>query len=531
MIMQVARLPRALYQAAQVRELDRLAIEGCGIEGFTLMQRAAATACNGLIERWPQTRHLLVFVGTGNNGGDGYVVAGLAKDYGLNPEIIQVGDHTALRGDAWRARTFAEQRGVTCSGVERETLLGTGSYPQDHTVIVDALLGTGLDRPLSGTYEVAVSTINELPFPVLAIDIPSGLCSDTGNVLGNAVQASLTTTFIGMKQGLLTAAGVDCTGTLVYHNLDVPERVFTAGDSPEPASHRIDMNLVSYLLRPRQRSANKGTCGHTVILGGDYGFGGAVLMAAAAALRAGSGLVSVITRSVNRSGFLARQPEVMVVGSEDPGQEQGRLAALLERASVVVVGPGLGRGPWGRELLGLALQVQAGRETPLVVDADGLNLLAEGMEVDGELVCARDNWILTPHPGEAARLLGCETAKVNADRFAAVRRLHDRWGGATLLKGAGSLLCVGALHGSLQTRRIELCSEGNPGMASGGMGDVLSGLIGGLVAQSYSLEDSLRLAVCVHGEAADLAAAEAGQRGLVATDLLPYIQRLINPSL
>ncbi|MEZ5489338.1 MAG: NAD(P)H-hydrate dehydratase [Gammaproteobacteria bacterium] len=530
MNMQVARLPRALYQAAQVRELDRLAIEGCGIEGFTLMQRAAAAAFNGLIERWPQTRHLLVFAGTGNNGGDGYVVAGLARDFGLNPEIIQVGDHSALRGDAWRARSFAEQRGVSITGFDRESLLGSGSYPEDHTLIVDALLGTGLDRPLSGAYAEAVATINDLPFPVLSIDIPSGLCSDTGSVLGDAVQASLTTTFIGMKQGLLTAAGVDKTGALVYHDLEVPERVFHSENSPAPASHRIDMNLVARLLQPRQRSANKGTCGHTVILGGDYGFGGAALMASAAALRAGSGLVSVITRSVNRCGFLARQPEVMMVGSEDPDEWQSRVNALLERASVIVVGPGLGRGPWARELLGLALRAQAGRETPLVVDADGLNLLAEGMETDGEQISARDNWILTPHPGEAARLLGCGTAEINADRFAAVRRLHYRWGGAVLLKGAGSLLCVGALHDSLQAHRIELCSEGNPGMASGGMGDVLSGLIGGLVAQGYSLDDSLRIAVCVHGEAADLAAAEAGQRGLVATDLLPFIQRLINPS-
>jgi len=522
-----SRLPSALYRAEQVRELDRIAIEGCGIEGFVLMHKAASVAFNALLEKWPQTKHLLIFVGTGNNGGDGYVLAGLARDYGLNPELITVGDHSKLQGDAMRASEFVRQRHVVVNQFDRPTLLGTGSYPDDHTVIVDALLGTGIDRPVSNSYAEAIATINDLPFPVLAVDIPSGLSSDTGAILGDAVRAEVTATFIGMKQGLLTGAGVDVTGELVYSTLDVPERVFNGADSPVPASRSIRLSQLSSLLKPRLPSANKGHFGHTVIVGGDYGYGGAALMAAAAALRVGSGLVSVITRSANRSGFLARQPEIMLLGTEDLEEAQRRVADMLARASVIVIGPGLGKSAWSREMLDMVLQQQQAQGIPLVVDADGLNLLAERCSENPASELARDNWILTPHPGEAARLLAVDNAEINADRFAAVRQLQSRWGGVVLLKGAGSLICSG--HGNEQV--IELCVAGNPGMASGGMGDVLSGLIGGLVAQQVSLADSMRLAACLHGEAADQIAQSAGERGLAATDLLPAIQKLVNPVL
>lgn len=521
-----SRLPAALYRAEQVRELDRRAIEEFGIEGFQLMRRAAAAAFNALLEQWPQSRHLIVFAGTGNNGGDGYVIAGLARDHGLNPEVVQLGDPSSLRGDALLAWQFAEQRGVPISSFDRQAILGNGSYPPEHTVIVDALLGTGLDRPVSGQYAEAIDTINDLPFPVLAVDIPSGLASDTGNVLGTAVQAELTVTFIGLKQGLLTSSGVDVCGRLLFSDLGVPEAVYQGAGAPVPACQRLTLQRLIPLLSPRRRSANKGHFGHTVVIGGDYGYGGAALMAASAALRCGSGLVSVITRSANRSGFLARQPELMVVGSEDPDEYRDRTADLLERATVIVIGPGLGKTSWSRALLGLALRVQQRRQVPMVLDADALNLLAAGLEGEEFSELTGVNWLLTPHPGEAARLLGCDTAEVTADRFAAVRSLQSRWSGAVLLKGAGSLLCFD----SGAQARVELCSAGNPGMASGGMGDVLSGLAGGLLAQGFSLQDSLRLAVCLHAEAADLAAAQAGERGLAATDLLGFIPLLVNPA-
>ena len=522
-----SRLPSALYRAEQVRELDRIAIEDYGIEGFALMQKAAGVALSELLSRWPQVRHLLVFVGVGNNGGDGYLLAALAQDHGLKPTLIAVGDHDQLKGDALRASQLAHQRGVQLAPFDAASLLQHVAQPQDQTVVVDALLGTGLSRLVSDTFAAAIQNINQLPFPVLAIDIPSGLSSDSGAVLGHAVRAAATVTFIGVKQGLLTGAGVDCCGEIVYHDLDVPPQVLAGSESPKPASRRIRLGQILNLLEPRLPSANKGNFGHTVIVGGDYGYGGAALLAATGALRAGSGLVSIVTRSANRSGILSRQPEIMLAGTEDPENYGHRVEDVLARATSIVVGPGLGRTDWSRELLARSLQFQENSGIPLVVDADGLNLLTDVLGAEPSRVSARDDWILTPHPGEAARLLACKNSEVNADRFAAVGELQARWGGVVLLKGAGSLICSNHFGEQI----IELCDAGNPGMASGGMGDVLSGVIGALISQRLSLADSLRLAVCLHSEAADQVARENGQRGIVASDLLAVIQKLVNPVL
>jgi NAD(P)H-hydrate epimerase len=241
-------------------------------------------------------------------------------------------------------------------------------------------------------------------------------------------------------------------------------------------------------------------------------------MAAEAAQRSGAGLVSVITRSAHRPAFLGKFPEIMMFGTED---EDAPVDELLARASVIVIGPGLGRSEWSRTLLQLALSKQVSAGIPLVVDADGLNLLSE--RSDSKVVIKRDNWILTPHAGEAARLLGSTVADVQADRFAAVTELYNRWGGCCLLKGSGSLIAA-------PNEELFLCTEGNAGMASGGMGDVLSGVIAGLVAQKLTLPQSLCCAVCIHGEAADLAMEAGGQRGMIATDLSRHIRQLVNPT-
>ena len=263
------------------------------------------------------------------------------------------------------------------------------------------------------------------------------------------------------------------------------------------------------------------------MIGGDFGFGGAALMAAEAALRTGAGLVSLITRSSHRPAILARRPEIMVLGTEDEG---ARIEDLIAKADAIAIGPGLGREDWSRQLLQLALGAQIAADTPLVMDADALNLLAERSQSGSSSMIRaalkRDNWILTPHPGEAAMLLDCTVAEVQDDRFAAVVELNHKWGGCCLLKGSGSLICTVDQHGP----QISLATEGNAGMASGGMGDVLSGIIVGLVAQGLSLPQSLCCGVCVHGEAADLAMEAGGQRGMVATDLFQFIRELVNPT-
>ncbi|MGV3592671.1 MAG: NAD(P)H-hydrate dehydratase [Gammaproteobacteria bacterium] len=283
--------------------------------------------------------------------------------------------------------------------------------------------------------------------------------------------------------------------------------------------HPLSYDSLNVLLPPRAADSHKGNFGHVLVVGGDRGMGGAVLMAGEAAARSGAGLTSIATRQEHVPALIARRPELMVRGI-DGGSE---LAALLERATVLVLGPGLGQSDWSQDLLKHALDGAARRALPVVLDADALNWLAKepAMMPQG----LHGKCLLTPHPGEAARLLGVESGIINADRPAAALALQRKFGGAAVLKGSGTLVCYP--HG--ERIHVEACGHGNPGMASGGMGDVLSGVLGALLAQGYSLADSVRLGVCIHSKAADLAAAANGQRGLLATDLLPYIHRLLNP--
>lgn len=516
-----SKLPRDLFTAEQVRSLDNIAIQQCDIPGFTLMQRAATVAFNTLLERWPQVRHVQVFAGSGNNAADGYLVAALAKEQGLSAEVITLSDPEGLTGDAKLAFEAAQKQQVSITAFA--DFDGEHEKAHAHPVCVDALFGTGLSREVTGDYAKAITFINGSDRPVIAIDIPSGLSADTGASLGMAVRADVTVCFIGLKQGLLTNQAGDHVGELIFHDLDVPDRVFSGDSSPQPSAQRIDINSVGKMLAPRAVASHKGSHGHVVVIGGDSSFGGAVLMAAEAALRSGAGLVSVITRLAHRPALLARTPEVMVLGTED---ENSNIDGLIARASAIVIGPGLGRSDWARGLMQKALSAQLSRDLPLVIDADGLQLLAEKREqgaAENGSGIKRDNWILTPHPGEASALLGISVSEIQQDRFRAVRQLNKDWGGACLLKGSGSLICTAE-------QEVSLCSEGNAGMATGGMGDVLSGIVGSLVAQGHSLGDSLQAAACIHGEAADLSMQESGQRGMAATDLMPYIRELVNPA-
>jgi len=493
------RLPNALYTAQQVSELDRQAIERFGISGGELMHRAGAAAFSLLQERWPQARTLCVLAGTGNNGGDGFVLARLAREAGLDVGVLQLGDREHIRGDA-RTHAQAWQDG---GGEWRDY----EALPRDCDVIIDAMLGTGLQRDLEGEYLSAVRAANVHRAPVLAIDIPTGLDSDRGVVLGDAVRAQQTITFIGLKRGMFTADAVDCCGEIHFDALEVPAAVYA---SQILSARRMDWIQQASRLSPRRRSAHKGHFGHVLVVGGDHGMGGAVRLAGEAAARTGAGLVSIATRKRHISGILASRPELMV---HVAGSKQ-RLEKLIQRAGVLVVGPGLGTAIWGRDLFEQAIDA----ERPLVLDADGLNLLAEQPDL------RRDDWVLTPHPGEAARLLQVHVAEIYEDRFAAVEALQRRFGGSVVLKGAGTLV---AGPGRAPPA---VCSDGNPGMASGGMGDVLSGVIASCMAQGWSPEESAQLGVCLHAAAADRAVQVEGERGLLAADLMPHLRRLSNPA-
>jgi len=518
-------IPRALYRAEQVRRLDRLAMAELGIGEFELMRRAGAAAFFHLRQRWPEVRDLLIFAGGGNNGGDGFVIGAIAAAAGLRVRIVCLAPPDALVGAAAKAREMAAAKPLAiCSFAEFQASVA-GDPNERLDLIVEAMFGTGRNRPAADDGGAAIGWINARAVPVLAVDVPSGLHADSGTPLGDAVRAEATVSFVGMKRGLLTHLGPDHAGEIVFADLDAPAGVYHGGDSPEAETRRIDIHSISHRLPRRRPSAHKGSNGHVLLLGGDHGMGGAIILAAEAALRCGAGLVSVATRSAHRSPLLSRRPEIMVTGTEDGRVD---LPGLFDRASNIVIGPGLGRGDWSRNLLRAALAAQTTRRMPLIMDADALRLLA-GPEPESEpeksqTVLPRNDWILTPHPGEAAAMLGVSSGEVQRDRFAALAELQRRFGGYCLLKGAGSLIC-----GPARPARFKLCTEGNPGMGSGGMGDVLSGIIAGLNAQGLSLADSPECAVCVHGEAADLAAREGGERGLAAADLPPFVRRLVNP--
>ena len=490
---------RPLYRAEQVRELDRRTIDA-GIDGFALMQRAAMAAWQSLATHWPAVRSLSVLCGGGNNGGDGHVLAALAASQGLTVQRILLKPIAELSGDARRAADMA-----TAAGVDAESWRADLALSGE--VVVDAMLGTGLGGEVRGDARDAIDALNACGRPLFAIDIPSGLHADSGAVLGVAVKATRTVTFIADKLGLHTGAAPSHVGELDFRALGVD-----AEDEADiaPAARLLEAGALAAWLPPRDRSTHKGDVGHALVLGGAPGFGGAALMAAEACARLGAGKVSLATAPEHVTASLVRRPEVMVHGMRGAGE----LGELPKQADVLVVGPGLGQGSWGQGMLQAALA----SDRPLVVDADALNLLAT--RFTGE---RRENWVLTPHPGEAARLLGTSPGEVQADRPAAVLALQQRYGGVVVLKGAGSLVAG--------PQGLAVCPYGNPGMASGGMGDALSGMLGALLAQRLPFEQAVRLGVLVHALAADRAAREGGERGLLAGDLASCARILVNPAM
>ena len=490
-------IDRRLYAAVQVRELDRRAIQDHGIPGYSLMQRAAAAAWNAARDCWPQLASVAVLAGAGNNGGDGYEIARLARAAGCAVRLCEVGEQVR-RGDAATARAAWLEQGAA------EPYAGVDAGFFQAELIVDAIFGTGLSRPPEGEALAAIKAINgarDGGAAVLAVDLPSGLQSDTGAAPGAAVRADLTATFIGRKLGLYTGQGPALCGHIVFDALEVPEAVY---QRLPPRAALLDAAELRRWLPPRPRTAHKGDNGHVLVVGGDAGTIGAVLLAARAALHAGAGLVSVATRAAHAALLTAAQPELMCRGVESAGD----LQILIGRADVIAIGPGLGQGDWGR--MAWAEACAAGK--PLLVDADALNLLAHETR-------RNEHWVLTPHPGEAARLLGVSTAEIQADRPAAALELCQRYGGVAVLKGAGTLV---------QGDALALCPYGNPGMGVGGMGDALSGIVAAFMGQGLDAESAARAGVLAHALAGDRAAA-GGERGLTPSDLIGALRAVVNP--
>lgn len=487
-----------LYRCEDVRVFESHAINHDAIDAYALMGRAAAAAFAALQRHWPTARRLCVVCGHGNNGGDGFVLARLARMAGLQVEVVVARAGAPLAEPAARAWSHWQEAGG--EGITFEE----GMRLPEADVVVDALLGIGLSRAPSGVMAQLINAINASPAPVLAIDLPSGLDADRGSTPGVAVRADHTVSFIAAKRGLYTARARAVTGSIELATLDVP--IETRSSRPAAARLWLPAQLRG-LLPARARDAHKGRHGHVLAIGGDEGLGGAIRLCAEGALRAGAGLVAVATRQAHVAPLLAARPEAMPQFVDDAMV----LASMAARADVLALGPGLGHGDWSRTLFHAAMD----SGVAAVIDADGLNLLASaGLRAAGA--------ILTPHPGEAARLLGTDVATIERDRFEAAAELARRQQAVIVLKGAGTIVAA-------PDEVPVVIGAGNPGMASGGMGDVLTGTIAALWGQGLAPFEAACAGALLHSAAADAAVREGGERGLLAGDLFAHLRRLANP--
>lgn len=508
-----------LVTAEEMRLLDRLTIERHGTPGHVLMERAGRGAADVLADELPQAvrpgAHVTICAGTGNNGGDGFVVARVLRERGVGSEVFLIGSCDQVRGDArGNLDAWRQMQGPLREVNRAEDLQDLRDSLARADAVVDALFGTGLSRNIEGLHEDVIAAINAAGRPVLAIDIASGLCSDTGHPLGTAVRATVTATFAFAKVGQVVWPGVGYTGTL---------RVVDIGIAPEavaehpPRTHLLEDGEVAPLVPRRPPDAHKGRAGHVLVLAGSLGKTGAARLSVQGAARAGAGLVTLAAVESLYPVFAVNVLEAM---TETVPDETGRirydprrLEELVESRNVVVAGPGLGTHEDAERTI--RWLVRRGRR-PLVLDADGLTCLARDLSV---LRQASAPVVLTPHPGEMARLCGRDTAAVQRDRVGCARDFAARHGVILVLKGARTVVAD-------PSGEAWINPTGNPGMASGGMGDVLAGVIGGLLAQGLGAAEAARLGVWAHGEAADHIAARRGQLGMLAgevADELPAV--------
>ncbi|HLF31026.1 MAG TPA: NAD(P)H-hydrate dehydratase [Xanthomonadales bacterium] len=495
-----------LYTAEQMRRLDRSAIEAHGIPGIELMERAGRAVFDSARRAWPDADNWLIFCGGGNNGGDGYIVARLALEAGLGVNVCALKSPASLGGDAALAwRRWQEAGGNTRAWPVSDT--------EPYDLIVDALIGTGLDRAPEDDFATAIAVMNSSGKPLVAVDIPSGLNADNGNIMHLAVMANLTVTFIGRKRGLYTADGPDACGRVEFSDLQTPESV---RDSVSDSGILIRENIIKSNLRPRRRNSHKGSFGWVLGIGGTSSMSGAVRLCGEAALRSGAGKVTIATSPDHAALVNLACPELMVRGVTGGRQ----LHALLSQVSVIVIGTGLGQTSWSESLFKACMKT----DVPIVLDADGLNILARLYpEMGHNRELPRGRWILTPHPAEAGRLLACTTREVQQDRVGVALQLAQRFDATIVLKGCGTIIAEAS-------GRYGICALGNPGMASAGTGDVLAGVIGALVAQGLDLWDASATGVAAHAHAGDLAAELIGERGLIASDIIDQLPAALNPA-
>jgi hydroxyethylthiazole kinase-like uncharacterized protein yjeF len=497
-------LPDKLYKVESVVKLEQIAIHEFAIPAYELMKRAGEAVYEAIASNYSQQKKLMVLCGAGNNAGDGYVVAKLASENGFDVCVISLIDPASLKNEA----SLAYKDWIEVGEVSRADL----SLLEQADIVVDALLGTGLTREVSGTWAEWITAVNLSSKPVIAVDVPSGLIADTGSIAGVAIEADITVCFIGLKQGMFTALANDLCGEIIFHDLGLQEDVYA-----RVAADASLLKAVDYSLLPeRKASSNKGNFGHVLIVGGNTGMPGAVILAARAALRTGAGLVTVVTSADNLTAICSAVPEAMVRSCEAHSISEVLTEQLVNSVTHIAIGMGLGQDDWSLSLLNYCIRLNK----IMLIDADALNLTAKhGLKISSPLV-------ITPHPGEAARLLSGKTtfssADVQRDRFDAVKKLYDIFAVndacTVILKGSGTLIFDG--------EKLKVCSLGNAAMAAPGMGDILSGIAIALMAQGINISEAAELAVCLHASAAGLLAGNK-TRGLVASDIIDTLPEVL----
>lgn len=499
--------------AEQMQAVDRQTIDEIGIPGVVLMENAGRGVADEITQRFSSegTPRALVLAGKGNNGGDGYVVARHLLNKGWDVQTLVLAEREAIKGDAGVNLLCLENCGGALDFIlDNESLKASLAAVGELTVVVDALFGTGLGKPARGLYLKAIEWSNLQSTPVVAVDIPSGVEASTGRILGTAVNATLTVSFAFAKVGQVSYPGASLVGELVIVDIGVPEQV--AGQISTNTLF-VDVAEAASFLPVRSRDGHKGTFGHLLVVAGSTGKCGAAVMAAESGLRAGAGLVTLACPQNVQPIIASRLIEVMTVPIADftgeiSLQALDDLLALAEGKQALAIGPGLGL---GEEVSGMIRRLVQDSDLPMIIDADGLTALCGhthilDRQVDRQIV-------LTPHPGEMARLTGLSTAEIQADRFTIAREFAVKHRVVLVLKGARTLTAS-------PDGQVHVNSSGHAGLASGGMGDVLTGLIGGLLAQGLSALDAATLGVYLHGLAADRLLATFGDAGLLATDIM-----------
>lgn len=484
-----------VYSTEQIREIEHIAIHQDGIAGHDLMRQAGESAFKAMCEHFPEVKKIIVVTGAGNNAGDGFVLAQQALNAGFVCHVMCLSPAESLPTDAAKAQQdyFSHEKSHEIS--QQNDL-------SDYDLVIDAILGIGLKRPVDGLFADVIERINTCKSAVMSLDVPSGLQADNGTVMAHAVKADFCLTFIGLKSGLLTARARDH----IHHLALAPLEIRSADSGKVPGvGSTIPDSIRSQLLPCRKATAYKGNFGHVLVIGGNRGYPNAARLAGEAAVRTGAGLVSIITHPDSVTAVAAGCASLMVTGSNDTCM----LNELLKKVTTIIIGPGLGRDDWAKKMFARVI----GCQLPTIIDADALHWLSQNPG-------RHPNAVLTPHPGEAARLLSCASVDIESDRLSAAMAINEQYQGVTVLKGAGTIVC--------HNQQLHFCLGGNVSLASGGTGDVLSGIIAGLVAQGISLADAAICGVQIQAKASELSST-GGTRGILASDLFSHLHALVNP--